>query len=190
MNEVHAWVLFVDVRGWTRWSASLAGSETVVDFITQFYRILRRNPPLWVKYLGDGAMMVREIEPPPSYAVLHDSLQQLLDRVLQTETAFTDLCGSFALSYGETTALRLGWGITRGVLYKIGEPDDYLGTHVNRAARLCGQARPSGIVLAQAACLELPDSLAPTLLPALVRLEGYESAVDVWRSSEVSIKAL
>jgi hypothetical protein len=57
---------------------------------------------------------------------------------------FDKHCKTFAITIGHATNLQLGWGVVRGAV-KVLEKD-YVGSNLNKSARLCDVARPFGIV--------------------------------------------
>jgi class 3 adenylate cyclase len=147
-------VVFVDVRGFTKWSNSTEVFPSIADFVGGFLDILKshfpdapsgRRPRYYHKPLGDGAMIVREIKPVESAEVAAGLLTKLLESITKCEADFAALCTRFGERVGQKTVFGLGWGIARGKAMEFG--GDYLGHNINKAARLCDAARPSGIVV-------------------------------------------
>jgi hypothetical protein len=51
-------ILFVDIRGFTKWSSGIEAHEHLDEFIKNFYKITETFPV--VKTLGDGAMIIEK----------------------------------------------------------------------------------------------------------------------------------
>lgn len=145
-KSVYAIVIFADIRGFTKWSDSVSGNENCPDLIGRFYAILHKyfEECSTVKELGDGAMLIWET-PTQDNGGLIDSIIGKIDK---TAADFRAECLEVGRIAGIETDLSLGWGVTRGKIHKINDKD-YLGSTINRASRLCGLARPFGIVLSK-----------------------------------------
>jgi class 3 adenylate cyclase len=117
---------FVDLCGFTAFTAT-EGDEMATAVLAQFRACLReiasRRGVRVAKWLGDGAMLV-SVEPEP-----------VVSAILEIEQRIDD--GRSALP------IRAGMSMGRVILF---EGDDYIGTPVNLAARLCDVASPRQIV--------------------------------------------
>lgn len=181
-GQVRVLVLFVDVRGFTRWSESNEAFANLDGFVSEFGRLLAGNFGGWArKGLGDGAMLVRELRTEEDHARLFADVLPLIDA---SEAAFLDTCRAFAEKVGQPTDLRLGWGLTRGTARKLKGPD-YVGSTVNKAARLCDMARPYGIVADKADFPVLPET-ARKFFEQKRRPAGMVDDVDVWVTEEIA----
>ena len=116
---------FIDLSGFTAFTAR-EGDERAVALLSAFRTIVRdvcsRRGVRVAKWLGDGAMLV-SVEPKP-----------LLATLLEVER-------SMGASHAE---LLVRCGATDGEVI-LHEGDDYIGSAVNMAARLC-DAAPGGSV--------------------------------------------
>ncbi|MBM4344467.1 MAG: NUDIX domain-containing protein [Deltaproteobacteria bacterium] len=148
--QTFAMVLFVDIRGFTAFAEKQEVAAGLPAFLADFGRAVERSFPATVwfnKGLGDGAMLVREVARTDNPASLFDGVAAAIAEV---ESAFAALCGVFATQMGVKAELHLGWGLTRGHVHKVtvnGHGDDYVGSNVNKAARLCDAARPFGMAV-------------------------------------------
>jgi hypothetical protein len=100
------------------------------------------------------------------------------------EDKFTELCNNFSKRYGYKTELALGWGIVRGVVKKI--DGDYIGANINKCARLCGIARPFGIIIEKDDFPVDPSAVLFDFSPQIRKLEGITDEVNVWATKEIA----
>src|SRR5262245_58525294 len=145
--DATALVLFTDIRGFTRWSEVPEVFANLNTFVADFLELVRRHfpEPAFVKGLGDGAMVVQELDAKTSATAHASLLTRTLKTIKKMEADFQAMCEGFAQAIGQLTALQLGWGIVRGPVKKV--DGDYVGSNVNKCARLCDAARPFGIVV-------------------------------------------
>lgn len=137
-------IIFTDIRGFTRWVETEADSFRAVgdSFIHCFAQTLSNVfQGAFIKMLGDGAMIVKEI------AATDDDKQiciQAIQRINDVRLHFP-ACLKIIKSLG-TADLKLGWGVTRGFVYplQVLGQTDYYGADINKAAFLCSKARPCG----------------------------------------------
>src|SRR6202011_5844466 len=114
-------------------------------FVINFFNLIHNNfpKPAFVKGLGDGAMIVQEFgpkEPKPSKL-----LGETLKTIERVDDEFAALCKNFSQSVRHAAPLRLGWSIVQGAVKKLDH--EYVGSTLNKCARLCDAARPFGIVI-------------------------------------------
>lgn len=59
---LHATVIFVDIRGFTRWSEDIEAFQYSDGFVNEFYKILNNyfSDADLLETLGDGAMIVKK----------------------------------------------------------------------------------------------------------------------------------
>jgi class 3 adenylate cyclase len=177
---------FVDVRGFTRWAEANEVFINLQHFVQGFLGILQRRfpePEYRVKPLGDGALLVAEIPEDLRPRDVTAALARLLATIHRVEADFRRHCEVFSQRIGHAAELRLGWGVVRGKVMKVG--DDWAGHNLNKCARLCKEARPFGIVIDQDDFPTLPREAARDLVPQVRRLDGIGN-VAVWVSPEVA----
>jgi len=186
--DPQAIVTFVDIRGFTRWSEGTEAFQYIDSFISEFYNIIIKTFPCdgFTKQLGDGAMVVNEIEEGLSESQLTEILKLELDKIEYVEKEFQKLCNRFSGSHGYRTELKLGWGVVRGVVKRLKENDDYIGGNINKSARLCGVARPFGIVIERDDFPNLPRDTQYNFVKQIRKLDGIVGDVNVWVTTEIS----
>jgi class 3 adenylate cyclase len=160
--------------------------------------------PRSYKNLGDGMMLVWELQNASSETVqahaslqIFDAIQEIArefrkhlprDSSLETDM-FTDLSKN----------LKLGIGIARGHAWKLdfghGGLPDYAGSIINLASRLQEFARPEGIVAQLAVAEPLFKSLTRDgantggRLERITNIRGFKGGeTDVWVSEQVRLK--
>jgi class 3 adenylate cyclase len=181
-----ALIVFVDIRGFTTWSADPDVHDNVVEFVATFDDLLKeRFPAYHQKYLGDGAMLVRELDNGD------DPLEVIgaaLDTIAATDVAFSGSCDAFYTRHGARTELHLGWGITRGDVWRnrVEHHSDYLGRNINEAAKLCGKARPYGIVIDADDFRALPQRHGERFMAQRLTLDGFQSEIEAWVTPEIA----
>jgi class 3 adenylate cyclase/ADP-ribose pyrophosphatase YjhB (NUDIX family) len=175
-------VIFVDVRGFTRWSDTPEVFSNLETFISTFQKIIRSrfDKANLIKELGDGAMIVRELgegDIDPT-----EILKETLGAIKATNDQFSDFCKRFEKEVGHATSLNLGWGVVRGKLRRIAR--DYVGSNVNKGSRLCDSARPHGIVIDYYDFKDIPESSPFHFFMQTRKLSGLQEAV-VWVTPEI-----
>ncbi len=130
---------FIDLCGFTAFTEA-EGDERAVALLSDFRSCVRQvssdHGVRVAKWLGDGAMFV---------AV--DDGEPLVDAVLEVERHFDEIQAPLALRAG----------MARGPVILF-EGDDYIGTAVNLASRLCDIAAPHE-VLATPSITNVPDGV-------------------------------
>ena len=151
---------FIDLCGFTRFTEA-HGDEQAVDVLTRFRADIREVASEHAvrvdKWLGDGVMLVSTVE------------ERLLEAVL-------------ALMWNDRTAdvpLPLRGGIAGGPVILL-EGDDYVGSAVNLAARLCSAAGPSEL-LAVADLTSAAPAWADVAPVGKVDVAGFVQAIEVVR---------
>jgi len=186
--DTPAVVIFVDIRWFTRWSDGIEAFQYIDKFISSFYEILcnKFHNCSFIKQLGDGAMIIEEIEEDYSGDYLRDTLKKELNKIKDVENEFRELCDDFSELHGYHTELNLGWGIVRGVVKSLEDKRDYIGANINKCARLCGIARPFGIVIERDDFPNLPEDTEYNFAKQIRKLEGIVDDVNVWVTTEIS----
>ncbi len=116
---------FIDLCGFTRFTDE-HGDQEAVDVLTRFRAVVRETASDHAvrvdKWLGDGVMLVSTDD------------DRLVETVLELARC--------AESYGVSLPMRAG--LAAGAVILL-EGDDYVGSSVNLAARLCNAAGPHQI---------------------------------------------
>jgi class 3 adenylate cyclase len=189
--DTQALVVFADIRGFTNWAEKNEVFARLGEFASIFLGVFRETfteeSGYFLKGLGDGVMLVREIERNLDAKGATRLLSQLLGLIRQAEDRFKLACEAFAQAIGHSAELRLGWGVVRGAVQKLSE--DYLGPNVNKAARLCDQARPFGLVVDREDFSEPPQDKELNFFPQIRKLTGIGEVV-VWVTEEVATQSL
>jgi class 3 adenylate cyclase len=150
--------LFVDLTGFTNYTAE-NGDDAAGRVLSAFRAITRRisseRGVRVAKWLGDGAMIVALDQA--------DAIAFALD----LEQAASVECAPLALRVGMASGLAL-----------LFEGDDYIGSAVNLAARLCDLAGPTDILIPADQLEELPSGVRATPAGAPV-LRGFPDPVPV-----------
>src|SRR6266540_4214771 len=188
-RDMTALVIFTDVRGFTKWAEANEVFANLDHFVTGFLRILRQRfpePRYELKPLGDGALLVSELSEQLKLREVTSLLSDVLMTIGRVEKDFNKHCEAFYKQVGHSANLRLGWGVVRGKVIRV--HDDWAGHNLNKSSRLCGQARPFGIVIDRDDFPELPKS-ARGLTSRLLRLQGI-GEVSVWVTNEIASQFL
>ena len=182
--DVKALVIFVDIRGFTGWSDTPEVFSNLGMFVNGFNRIIRsrfEKDSSLIKPLGDGAMIVKELRPRETDATA--LLSKSLKTINSTNEDFARFCTEFQDTVGHETKLDLGWGIVRGKLRRIG--DDYVGSNVNKCARLCNEARPHGGVVVDHYDFPMIPADSPFRFFEQLRKLGGLPPTKVWVTPEI-----
>jgi adenylate cyclase len=150
--------VFVDLSGFTNYTAAF-GDEAAGRILGTFRTIVREvaseRGVRIAKWLGDGCMTV--------------SVDQCdaIAFTLELQARSSDVCAPLTL--------RAGVGTGQALLF---EGDDYIGSAVNIAARLCDLARPHEILMPTMHLDRLPEGI--NAVPyGEVELRGFPGPVDV-----------
>jgi isopentenyldiphosphate isomerase len=182
-GEVTALVVFVDIRGFTAWSDTPEVFSNLDFFAVRFNEIIQSRFPkgALVKALGDGAMIVRELSQSTSDKA--ETIRVTLETIRATNEAFKTYCREFQDLIGHTTDLQLGWSVTCGKVRKLKK--DYVGSNVNKCARLCDAARPFGVVIDRVDFPHIPPESPFHFFEQTRKLSGLDE-VEVWVTAEIS----
>jgi len=184
-KDVNAIIIFVDARGFTSWAEKVDNYNFIDTFSESWYKLLRDtfNDNCSIKYLGDGAMIIQEIEEETNEEFLKDLLINTIGKINKVDNNFASLCKDFSVKKGSEIPLTLGWGITKGVIKKL--ESEYIGAEINKSSRYCSIARPFGIVIDAIDFQSLPTKLAPIFYKQKRKLRGINGTLDVWVSKEI-----
>lgn len=151
---------FVDLSGFTRFTDA-QGDEEAVVVLTAFRAAVRDVASQFgvrvAKWLGDGAMFV-STEPEPVVETVLELQQRVDDAGL---------------------SLPLRCGVARGEVILF-EGDDYIGSPVNLAARLCDAAAPYEVLASADLADTLPDMATATPVGERA-IPGFGQPVSVLR---------
>jgi class 3 adenylate cyclase len=187
--SLHAVVLVCDLRGFSAWTNQVEAIPAMGPCIEALQAALRvAFSRAWLKGLGDGALLVAEVDRPASSGAVADLLEQVMRKAAQVDLRLAQVCQRLAERYGVPTDLRLGWGVSRGTVYP--HDGDYLGRPLNLASRLCALARPSGLVIDAAAFPIAPvHGAAGALSRHVLPVRSHGEALPVWVSASVELCA-
>ena len=149
---------FVDLSGFTNYTAE-HGDDAVARVLGDFRTITRRlssdRGVRVAKWLGDGCMVV--------------SLDRdgMIAFALDLEREASAACDPLSVRIGMATGLAL-----------LFEGDDYIGSAVNLASRLCDAAGPGEILVPAEQTLELPAGVTETP-HGVIELRGFPTALTV-----------
>jgi adenylate cyclase len=149
---------FVDLTGFTNYTAAFgddAAGRILSAFRTLVREIASERGVRIAKWLGDGCMIV--------------SVDQAnaISFALELEHRSADVCAPLAL--------RVGMGTGYALLF---EGDDYIGSAVNMASRLCDIAGPFEVLLPTMQLERLPEGVS-AIPHGEVELRGFPGPIDV-----------
>jgi adenylate cyclase len=151
---------FLDLCGFTRFTET-NGDEQAVEVLTRFRACIRSVASDFAvrvdKWLGDGVMLVSTTD-----AQLVESVLMLMQQVDEANTM-----------------LPLRAGAASGPVILL-EGDDYIGSSVNLAARLCSTAGPRELLATERIADAAPSWATVVPVTALV-VPGFIHPVDVTR---------
>ena len=150
--------VFVDLSGFTNYTAAF-GDDAAGRILSTFRGIVRtvasdRGVRI-AKWLGDGCMIVAVDQ------------RDAIDFVLDLEQRATDVCAPLTIRAGLATGHAL-----------LFEGDDYIGSAVNMAARLCDYARGVQVLMPTMQLQRLPEGVAAEPYGE-VELRGFPGPIDV-----------
>jgi adenylate cyclase len=152
--------IFCDLTGFTAFTAANgddAAGRLLAAFRAEVRRVTSERGVRVAKWLGDGAMIVA--------LDASDGVCASMD----LEAAVNEACAPLSL--------RIGIASGRALLF---EGDDYIGSSVNLAARLCDAALPGEVLVPREQAVDLPPGVAAEPARALT-LRGFDGPVDVMR---------
>lgn len=150
--------IFLDLSGFTNYTAAY-GDEAAGRILSTFRTLVREvsseRGVRVAKWLGDGCMMV--------------SVDQLsgIEFVMDLERRAARVCAPLTLRAGLATGEAL-----------LFEGDDYIGSAVNMAARLCDLAQNFDVLIPTMHLETLPEGVFAEPF-AEVTLRGFPGAIDV-----------
>ncbi len=191
---IEAEIIFVDVRGFTSWAENVDVFPYLDIFSEKFYKILREVFEKHnIKTLGDGALIINEL-PELSGSdrkFLQNLIKETIKKINKVDNRFQKMCDQLSKRHGSSIPLSLGWGITKGWIKPI--ENDFIGAEINKSSRLCGIARPSGIVIDKddfPIIPKLPKSINFEFFEQRRKLKGLHNEINVWVSKEIASQFL
>lgn len=150
--------LFTDLTGFTNFTAE--NGDNAAGLLLSSFRLVTREVASSygvrvAKWLGDGAMLVALNE--------NDGISVCLE----TEYRALQACAPLAM--------RAGIASGRALLF---EGDDYIGSAVNLAARLCDAAAPGEVLMPASQLIDLPKGVRSRPHGCLT-LRGFPDPVEV-----------
>jgi adenylate cyclase len=150
--------LFVDLSGFTNYTAAFgddAAGRILGAFRTLVREIASERGVRIAKWLGDGCMVVSMDQ------------QAAVNFALELENRAADVCAPLTLRIGIASGYAL-----------LFEGDDYIGSAVNMAARLCDAAGPFEVLIPTMQLERLPEGVVAHDHPPL-ELRGFPGAIEV-----------
>jgi adenylate cyclase len=150
--------VFVDLSGFTNYTAAF-GDDAAGRVLSTFRGIVRtvasdRGVRI-AKWLGDGCMVVAVDQ------------RDAIEFVLDLEHRATDVCAPLTVRAGLATGHAL-----------LFEGDDYIGSAVNLAARLCDHAKGVEVLIPTMQLERLPEGIQARPFGE-VELRGFPGPIDV-----------
>ena len=150
--------VFIDLSGFTNYTAAF-GDDAAGRILSAFRTIVRavasERGVRIAKWLGDGCMVVAVEQ------------SDAVSFVLDLERRSADVCAPLRVRAGLATGHAL-----------LFEGDDYIGSAVNMASRLCDQATEVNALMPTMHIERLPDGVTATPVGE-VELRGFPGAIDV-----------
>jgi class 3 adenylate cyclase len=186
-TDINCLIIFVDIRGFTTWAEKVDNFNFIDTFSEEWYLILDKVfGGYQTKYLGDGAMIIKEIQDETPEDFLQKLLTETVSRIDNAIEQFNTLCKDFSVKKGSKIPLVLGWGMTKGIVKKIVNPKtDFIGAEINRSARYCSIARPFGLVIDATDFPTLPQDLKIKFFKQERKLKGINDNLEVWVTKEI-----
>jgi class 3 adenylate cyclase len=149
---------FVDLSGFTKYTAE-HGDDAVGEVLAAFRAVTRQvasdRGVRIAKWLGDGCMLVA-VEQADAVATVLD-IARCADESCAPLSVRVGLASGYALLF---------------------EGDDYIGTAVNLAARLCDAAGPHEVLMPAEHVEQLPPGVTATSIGPMV-LHGFREPLEV-----------
>lgn len=178
VREISA--LFVDLRNYTGISERLTPTETIEminDFLAVVCQAIVDSGGMVVNYMGDAVMAIfNALEQQPDHArrAVQAGLQ-MQSNPLQLDNQHT----------GQSETLYFGVGINTGqaLVGNIGALQHYqytaIGDIINVASRICGQARPTEVLIGANTFEHLDGTVETEVLPPMM-FKGKSQALTVY----------
>ena len=150
--------VFLDLSGFTNYTAAF-GDDAAGRLLSAFRTIVREvaseRGVRIAKWLGDGCMVVAVEQP------------QAIEFTLDLHARSADVCSPLTMRAGIATGYAL-----------LFEGDDYIGSAVNLASRLCDIAGPHQVLMPTMGVERLPGGITARPIGA-VEVAGFPGHIDV-----------
>ena len=150
--------VFLDLSGFTNYTAAF-GDDAAGRLLSAFRTIVREvaseRGVRIAKWLGDGCMVVAVEQP------------QAIEFTLDLHARSADVCSPLTMRAGMATGYAL-----------LFEGDDYIGSAVNLASRLCDIAAPHQVLMPTMGVERLPAGVTASPIGA-VHVAGFPGQIDV-----------
>jgi len=174
-------VLFCDLRGFTAFS-EISEPEEVWNVLSGYHKavgpLIETHGGTLERFLGDGLMVIFN-DPLPCPEPAHQAIRLAIDM----RSAVTALCESWA-KHGHDLGFGVGIAYGFATLGRIGFEgrSDYtaIGTVVNQAARLCGEAKAGEVLITQRVKTAVGELVETEPLGALA-LKGLRQPLATFR---------
>lgn len=194
MNMRNHIIIFVDIRNFTSWSNDVEVMPHLGEFASSFQEMIKRHfergtdllENVMRKNQGDGSLILFEVKQAASAAVWKEILADVVARMQATDKDFAEMCAEFGRNKGVSVDLRLGWGVVKGAVASTGD-GDFIGSPINKCARLCGLARPYGVVI-DAENFQDVEGCGESLYRQTRKLKGVHKDAAVWVTKEIASK--
>ncbi len=185
-------IIFVDIRNFTSWSNDVDVMPHLGEFASAFQEMIKRHFEIGTDLLenvmrknqGDGALILFEVKQAASAAVWKGILSDVVARINAADKEFAKMCAEFGRNKGVSVDLCLGWGVVKGAVAPTGD-GDFIGSPINKCARLCGLARPFGVVI-DAENFQEVEGCGLSLYKQLRKLKGVHKDAAVWVTKEIA----
>lgn len=192
MNMRNHIIIFVDIRNFTSWSNDVDVMPHLGEFASAFQEMIRLHfmqgtnllENVMMKNQGDGALILFEVKQAASAAVWKEILADVVARIKAVNKDFDAMCAEFGRNKGVSVDLCLGWGVVKGAVTRTGD-GDFIGAPINKCARLCGLARPFGVVIDAENFQEVEGCGLP-LYKQSRKLKGVHKDAAVWVTKEIA----
>lgn len=149
---------FVDISGFTNYTSS-HGDDAAGRLLASWRAVTRDvasdTGVRIAKWLGDGCMVVAVEQ------------RDAITFAMELQRRATKACSPLYIRIGIASGLAL-----------LFEGDDYIGTAVNMAARLCDAAEPREVIIPEEQIEELPEGIT-TRIHEPLKLRGLQDAIKV-----------
>lgn len=168
---------------------------------------------IYIKPLGDGALIALDEDLQPA-----ESLKKIENLIQRFELRLEDNMDRLDWAFKTELYSQLRWGVSRGPVRRISMDDyaqwehrrqyfmdnqeygmkrvfdngfvDFYGPCINLAARLCGLARPYGVIIDRSAFPVRPAIPIFEFIKKGISVRDFKVPFDAWVSSGVDIEAI